>query len=153
MTKEPNAHPGAEQKPHHDTLLEMWVSICEASTAGLSVSLLMSGTLVSGDIMSYSDYLRSFGHDLGTKVLANMPDLGEQVHATFTERAEELEKESWGRTEPDKHGGEELKPCTYIHLRDANIFLNGGTTPIRVKYWRGRLDSVDGWMLGKAEVG
>jgi len=60
------------------------------------------------------------------------------------------EQAAAAREETD-NGDESLEPVRFIHLMNARTLAPGGS-PIpanRGVWWRGRLDSVDGWCFGE----
>lgn len=132
---------------HVDTILEMWVDVAERTGTEMAVTLMVGGLLVSGRIISGPNYLRRFAGDLRTAFEGGgHTEASERIHKTITDIAGELETEAREEKEQD------ASPRRYIHLDDANVFLASDTPPIRVPYWRGKLEAVDAWIMGKADV-
>jgi hypothetical protein len=91
------------------------------------VTLLIGGFLVSGFVVSRNKYLQS--------------------HPTTGAISNVIERL---RAEDPKIQVPENEAAEFIHLRDAKFFVPGGK-PIPDNasvYWRGRLESVDGFTLG-----
>jgi hypothetical protein len=135
------------ESSHVDGLLEMWVELAERTGTEIAVTLMVGGSLVSGRIISGPNYLRRFADDLRTAFESGgHPEAGERIQQSVGDMAGELE------TEAREEKEEDAPPRRHIHLDDANVFLARDALPIHVPYWRGKLEAVDAWVFGKAEV-
>ena len=45
-----------------------------------------------------------------------------------------------------------LEPAMYVHLKDAKILAQGTGGPANVGWWRGSLESVDGFTIGALDI-
>ncbi len=142
MTTEPSH----DKKSRHDPLLEMWVGIAEESSVGFSVTLLMSGILVSGTIVSSSRFYELFYEELASAMKQNA--IGSEGFESFGETVVKfpmLLREQTIVLEQDIE-------IDYIHLSDVTIMPTLAAPTLQRGYWRGRLDSVDGWILGAVTI-
>jgi hypothetical protein len=131
-----------------DWLLAIFVSMANDVEMELSICLHVSGQLVSGTLISGRRYFREFAdqweesfRQLGTAEDARM------IAEPFAELAKIYDR-------PPKEDATRRPPPAFIHLRDARVFAPG-SAPIpgnRGVLWRGRLESISGFFLGKLDV-
>lgn len=104
----------------------------------LSLTLHIGGMLVSGDLISEHQYLREF---MDGAVLRKMENLASEIAAAGDSEPAEAQEASNERE--------------YIHMRDAK-FYHPGKTPVPGAgdgvLWRGRVASVDSFILGTLAV-
>jgi hypothetical protein len=140
------------QEIREDFLLQMFVKLAEGGLEA-PITLSVGGMLISGTLTSYSKYLKLMGEHMRAITIPELRDVMTEAFANLAEsaqnamderRREEEMAESLGQ-EP----GDDFSP-PYIHLRDAKLFLaadmgmptQGGVS------WRGKIASVDGFILG-----
>jgi len=123
--------------PFHDGVLELVVDLInrieEQSDGRVSegITLCVKGMLISGIIISRKEFLRS--HPV-------VDEIGESIDRLQNEG--KIPKPS------------ENDPICFIHLKNARVFAPGAPpipTDKNGTYWRGRLDSIDGFFLGRLE--
>jgi len=118
-----------------DKYLQSFVQIAE-SQQGFGVTLTVNGIVVTGEVVRLDDYLQG---------------ITDSAVSSWNEERTEGEplggvKEVFGIAGTDE--GDDLP--TYVHLKDATLLLGGGRVP--GGWWRGRLDSVDGFYTARLEV-
>jgi len=122
-----------------DWLLQSLVDI--ANTGGLSfpITLQVGGVLVSGILMSGKRYFEEFAQKMGTTVVEDDQD---EIVAFFQDLGKSFYAAPTGETP--------RTPPHFLHLCNVKIFKpDGQPFPIQDgEWWRGRLEAVDGFMLG-----
>lgn len=118
-----------------DCLLQSLVSMVNNSDLEIGITLLISGMLVSGSLVSLPKYFEGFAADFSSP-FANDPEFVKSMKASFANLREEK--------------SEEAPPPQYIHLKNARFFNTAGS-PIPANkgvWWRGRIGEVGGFILG-----
>jgi hypothetical protein len=104
-----------------------------------SITLNVAGMLITGDLISYDTYLKDFLDGAIAKAFQTV----EKQYKSFKQEMEEIDKEA------------EEKPHNFIHLKNAK-FIIPGQPPVPGEQegtlWRGRLSSVDGFVIGKLAI-
>ena len=130
-----------------DWFLQTLVGMSNNSDVSFSITLNVGGVLVSGELIGGEEYFNGFANDLKMAGLpANAADLFKKFGDIYVKQREQKEANQDDNTIP---------PPQYIHLKNARIFHPGGN-PIptnRGVWWRGRLDAVDGFILGSLSAG
>ena len=119
-----------------DRYLQSFVQVAE-SQLGFGVTLTVNGVVVTGDVVSRDDYLQ------GITDSAISSWNGERIEGEPLSGV----KEVFGIEETDE--SEDLP--TYVHLKDAKILL-GGSGRVPGGWWRGRLESVDGFYTARLDI-
>lgn len=160
---EPEAQNGTElgntpeNKPVHypadqqDALLAGLVS--QANTIGFhqSITLFVKGVVITGVLIGGRRFYELFGEAMdivASQALKKVPD------GTVAN----LYKEAGEKKYPfDKTGNEksdDVSDPTFIHLEGARFLMgNGIFVPATGHFWRGRLNQIDGFMLGEMKSG
>jgi hypothetical protein len=118
-----------------DRYLQSFIQVAE--TQGFGVTLTMNGVVITGDVVSRDDYLQ------GITDSSMSSWRGEKIESEPLTAV----KEMFGIEGNDD--SEELP--TYVHLKDAKIML-GGIGPVPGGWWRGRLESVDGFSHARLDI-
>lgn len=131
---------------HHfdnsDWFLQALVKLCNDSESEttFSITLNVGGILVSGELIGGKHYFNGFANTLKmSEFPSDAADVFKDFGEIYTKQREKKEDDK--ETNP---------PPQYIHLRNARIFHPGGR-PIPTNqgvWWRGRLQAVDGFILG-----
>lgn len=116
-----------------DSILEYFVQASNTQDFSLDISLNINGSVVSGTLISAKDYFETLSQKLedGSEISQK---LSEQLGAA-SETAE---------SNPD---GE----ANFIHMKNTRVYC-GDNKPTPSKgqiLWRGKLDEIDGFFLGK----
>jgi hypothetical protein len=108
----------------------------------VSITLNVSGMIISGTLISASQYFRG-------------------ISEFFLNPGEEPKEGSWaswlrerGEEIKSRHQGDELNPAAYIHLKDARVHSNN-QRPLPSNqgvWWRGKLSDVNGFWIGRLLV-
>jgi hypothetical protein len=131
-----------------DYLLAVFVSVINAGKMGeLGISLLIGGQWLSGQLVAARDWFEGLGAYLDRIPMAGA--LGEMVKASgmwaYPPEEEHVEQEV-----PNADDGVAPKvPIGYLHLRDAQVISAADPVPTEGGYVRIRIESIDGWMLGR----
>ncbi|AJD92523.1 gas vesicle protein GvpU [Jeotgalibacillus malaysiensis] len=116
-----------------DNVLESFVQAANKYEFTLDISLNINGAVVTGTMISAGEYFKSLSEEF-----AEGNEVAEKLAEQLSETGENAES----------NAGSE---ANFIHLKDTKIY-NGDSkaTPSKGKIlWRGKLDEVDGFFLGK----
>jgi hypothetical protein len=113
-----------------DRQLQSFVQLAE-SQQGFGVTLTVNGVVVTGNVVSRDDYLQ------GVTDSAISSWNGERTEGEPLKGVKEV------------FGIEGLP--TYVHLKDAKILL-GSVGHVPGGWWRGRLESVDGFYAARLDI-
>ena len=119
------------------------VRLANAGGVSLGVTLLVGGAVVSGLLVGAAEFFEGLADYLDREA-------GEDAQA-FTHGYRSFAKEFRDEIGSDFDQAVDAPyVVTYIHLRDAHVFApGGGYLPSNAGlFWRGRLESVDGWSIG-----
>lgn len=124
-----------------DWLLRTLIFLANRLGVELGITLQLSGILISGQLVSGRKYMEGIVQDF-----RDVGDAGEGLATTLEGMKEDVYPVPDLDVEPSPH---EATP-TYIHLRDAHIFSNAGTSlpGNRSVWWRGRVSEVSGFFFG-----
>jgi hypothetical protein len=144
--------PGGPQARDVDGFLRMLVRFCNETGAGIGVTVHAGGTIVSGTLIADTEYYRL----LAERVRAALPDdESAEDFAGGVDRwarliaGEDGKEEPNGEKEPADQRVKSTRGTSYLHLKDAAIGPSlAELSPQQRVLWRGRLSSIDGWMLG-----
>lgn len=134
-----------EQGNKIDFLLSFLVCAANKGDFECTITINVSGLLISGILTN------------GKKVFDGWLELysdssASDFNSTFSEILREAstihQKKVFELTDDDLE-----YPCKFIHIRDAQFFTSSHSnlTEITGQYWRGKLESVDGFVLGKLQ--
>lgn len=133
---------GPGQEDRGDPTLSVLVRIANAGGMSLGVTLMVGGAVVSGILVGTADFNEGLAEYIDQK---SGPD-GKFLADMHRKAAEDLRSE-FGDDFKAAFGAPYV--ATYIHLRDARVYTPHGSVPRNEGiFWRGRLDSVDGWSIG-----
>jgi hypothetical protein len=124
-----------------DWLLQILISVTNSSGTPCPVTLHVGGLLVSGELVSGLQYFEEFAQQMGSAVKESER---EEIEAMFREMGQSFysqEKSPDAPPPPNPH---------FIHLQNVKIFNPEGL-PFPSNdgaFWRGRVEAVDGFMLG-----
>ncbi|TXK39981.1 hypothetical protein [Nonomuraea sp. C10] len=127
--------------PYLDMFLHRLVEM--GSNASVSVTLFIGGSVLTGDLISYDTWQDHLVDSLATAA----PGLAAGMREGIDAAKEEAEQGRQVGDEQEESDGALGPPRRFVHLKDA-VLINGGST-VAVPLWRGRMECVDGWMLGR----
>ncbi|HLH62884.1 MAG TPA: hypothetical protein VKV20_14480 [Ktedonobacteraceae bacterium] len=121
-----------------DYALQMWVRVVEQQDLEIEMMLQMQGMLIFGLMVSTQRYAQFY------------IDLNEELHRENEPETADALRDYYTALIPpqDQEIGPEGLPILYryIHMRDVTI-MSGGHK-IKLPYWRGKLSSVDAFVVG-----
>ncbi len=141
MAEETNEVPVKEVHAYQeesDWFLAVLVGIAN-NGAGIGITLLVGGFLVSGTMVGGAAYFENFASEFSS---AFPKDSSEEIRKTFAQGADPYKKAA--------ETGEGFSDVAYIHLKEARFYHTSGA-PIpenRGIWWRARLSEVSGFHLG-----
>ncbi|UOQ44142.1 gas vesicle protein GvpU [Halobacillus salinarum] len=119
-----------------DDLLLTFVKAANQHDFSLDITLNINGALISGTTISAQRYLES---------LSNVFEEGNEVSQAIGEKLS-------ASSQSAKENGEDT--AAFIHLKNAQVY-NGDSQPTPSDsefHWRGKIEEVDGFFLGKISV-
>lgn len=118
--------------PSKDNVLEAFVEAANKDEFTLDISLLVNGAIVSGTLVSAKEYFKSL-----SKTFKDGNDTAEDFSEKFSSASDSADSTD--------------AKVQYIHLKDTRIYLGDSKpTPSTGKIlWRGELNKVDSFFLGK----
>jgi hypothetical protein len=129
-----------------DWFLQSLVSIVNEESANIPITLSVGGLLISVEMIGGKTYFNEFARqfkdgfrDISSKTAASIEESFKRLGDVY----DPIQKESQGNApRPNPH---------LVHLRDAQIYDSGGSPSPTEKgvLWRGRLEAVDGFSLGR----
>ena len=132
-----------------DWFLQSLISIVNDETGGIPITLSVGGLLVSGEMIGGKTYFEEFARQFKD----GFRDISRETAATIEESFKRLGDIYDPIQEGSQENGSHSKPHI-VHLRDAQIYHSGGDpTPFEKRVlWRGRLEAVDGFSLGRLSL-
>lgn len=129
----------------HDMVLEGLIFSANAEGQEYGITVTVGGTVVSGVLSGDAEFIRFLAAEITTEPEnADSASLRDDLEATADRTEAKLRQVL---TRPRKGETRPIPLMPTLHLRDATIWLPGGQS-VQVPYWRGRVQSVDGWFLG-----
>ncbi|TXS37332.1 hypothetical protein [Streptomyces sp. OR43] len=126
-------------EPVPDLQLQLLIQLLDREMrSGLPLTLTLPAGVLHGDVIGHEAWKAEWARSLrqvegeGANLIAEFPE-------TVDQGINELRSDEDVRQLP-----------RWIHLRDATLVL-GGSAPIGLPLWRGRLADVSGWALGRPE--
>jgi hypothetical protein len=146
--------PDGPQEGNDDGFLRMLVRFCNETGAGIALTVHAGGTIVSGTLISDTKFYQL----LAKRVRTALPsDESAEDFAGGVDQWARLIAGQDGKEEPngEKPADQKVRSArgtSYLHLKDASIGPSlAELSPQERVLWRGRLSSIDGWMLGSFE--
>lgn len=121
-----------------DWYLQKLVSIANSSGIQFGITLVVGGSVVSGQLVGGQKYFEEFAREFAE---AWPGERREDIRRAFASNAEIYQRSP----QEDEKGF----PPQFIHLIDARCFYPGSQLPNnRGVLWRGRINAVSGFSLG-----
>jgi hypothetical protein len=129
-----------------DWFLQSLVSIVNDESASIPITLSIGSLLISGDMIGGKTYFSEFARQFKD----GFRGIGSETAATIEEAFKRL-GDIYDPVQKESQGNASIQKPHIIHLRDARIYHSGGNPSPSEKgvLWRGRLEAVDGFSLGK----
>jgi len=127
-----------------DGLLRLIVHFANYDIMSISITLTIKGVVVAGRLVGYKRY-----YDGIIKSLSNakiITDELDEIASKSKDKIVELFEEMKDIATQEKN--DEL---TFIHLENAVVLNDSSGNLLYPNYWRLRIDSVDGYMIGASE--
>lgn len=124
-----------------DFLLQFLVKEVDAMGFSMSITLHVGGTIVTGDLASVREYSRYLSKEFASAIRAEDPkETASQLTRAFEENENLLTSDRY--------------LPRFAHVKDAELLTPGGAAIARISapWWRGRLSSIDAFVLGKVKL-
>jgi hypothetical protein len=132
-----------------DGFLQSLVSIVNDESASIPITLSVGGLLVSGDLIGGKAYFNEFARQFKD----GFRDISSETAATIEESFKRL-GDVYDPIRKESQRNAPMPKPHLVHLRDAQMYPSGGSLPPSEKgvLWRGRLEAVDGFSLGRLSL-
>ena len=131
---------------NRDWFLSELIRMANATQSEFGITLSVSGLIVSGNVISGVKYFESFAENF--QVFAGDD---EEFQSQLKEYILDMGSVYKTSADEEKEYGPETLP-QFIHLSSAKFYKNGvGPLPSNGMLWRGNLDEVSGFTLGRLE--
>lgn len=129
-----------------DGYLQTFIGTVEKVDAEIGITLNVSGTIITGNLVSRQRYWQGVVEDFKSSENETARLIGESLGDFEAEDENESPEEN---VQDDT----DFEQFNFIHLKNATFLTNGKNIPTnRGVHWRGRVDSVDGFTLGNLGV-
>jgi hypothetical protein len=129
-----------------DSFLQPLVSIVNDEAASIPVTLIVGGLLISGDMIGGKAYFDEFARQFKD----GFRNISSETASTIEEAFKRL-GDVYDPILKEPQGSAVISKPHLIHLKGVQIYQSGASLPPveKVVLWRGRLEAVDGFALGK----
>ncbi|MER6462839.1 hypothetical protein AB0D30_07945 [Streptomyces sp. NPDC048409] len=133
-------------EPVHDLYLSLLLTMVDGGqgVTSMTITLGTPSGVISGDLVSRETWKSLWTETILTKANTSAGTMG-LFPDTVDRMLEQVREEVGG------HDEAAAEVPRFVHLKDTTLFVPGAT-PITLPFWRGRLDAVTGWTLGKLGV-
>jgi len=132
-----------------DWFLQSLVSIVNNESANIPITLSVGGLLISGEMIGGKTYFNEFARQFKD----GFREISSQTATTIEESFKKL-GDVYDLIPTEAQAQAAVPDPRLIHLRNAQTYHSGGN-PIPSEagaLWRGRLDAVDGFSLGRLSL-
>jgi hypothetical protein len=132
-----------------DCFLQSLVSIVNDESASIPITVSVGGLLISGDMIGGKIYFDEFA----CQFKDGFKNINSETASTIEEAFKRL-GDVYDPTQKESQRGAIISKPRIIHLKDAQIYRSGARPAPSEKgvLWRGRLEAVDGFSLGKLSL-
>jgi hypothetical protein len=132
-----------------DCFLQSLVSIVNDESASIPITLSVGSLLISGDMIGGRAYFDEFARQFKD----GFKNINSETASTIEEAFKRL-GDVYDPIQKESQGGAIISKPHLIHIKDAQIYQSGaGPLPSKKGIlWRGRLEAVDGFSLGKLSL-
>lgn len=124
-------------------LLKLFASLINPSdVAQITTTLNVNGVIITGTMIGMKPYYEAIGEKLKETVRGTSEEIDIAVKKDLEEMFERLKQP------PKIEELEEGIDFDYIYLKNAKFYVGGVFFPAEGTYWIGKIDSVDGFILG-----
>lgn len=121
-----------------DWLLQWFVNFVNETPLEIGVTISMGGVLISGSLISHSSYF--------TKLADGFSSAFSNIEGADVA---EIKRMMLGFHEkPVVREGERAPAPQYLHLSDVKVLTGSNVTNVN-SVWRGKISSIDGFILGR----
>jgi hypothetical protein len=129
-----------------DWFLQALVSIVNDESASIPITLSVGGLLISGEMIGGKTYFDEFARQFKE----GFKGISSETAATIEEAFKRL-GDVYDPTQKESRANTYIPKPHLVHLRNVQMYHPGGPPLLSEKgvLWRGRLEAVDGFSLGK----
>lgn len=135
-----------------DPLLQTMVLYSNKTGLGIPVMLSVKGMFISGNIIKRDEYYDRLSAIMVEPTTMQQLNINEETAEILAEQISSMLNKIKDAYNELNESGEEILP-TLIHLANVQIMdTTGRPIPVSGALWRGKMDSVDGYIFGKLEI-
>lgn len=135
-----------------DTRLQWMSDTADACEAGIGITLVVPGGVLSGTVVSAPEFFKQTAEKFRSGIGAEKQRIGNQLAESFFDAAAEMAEKEIEETNEAFRKGERSEPrwpmVRYIHLKDARMSAPGQNN-IKLDYTRVLLSQVAAWSMGQ----
>jgi hypothetical protein len=146
MQDDQRPEPFDRQQRARDPLLDMWIQQAERNGLEPTITLMVGGLLVSGTLVGIRKYLGGVGGEF-RNATSETPGVGHVLADAFGAAIALADVDEPDEGDDGGPSDDDVSASSFIHLKDVRVSF-GLADSIRGPWWRGRLEAVDGCMLG-----
>jgi hypothetical protein len=125
--------------PMRDFHLLTLIRIANELDAGVAVTIVAAGAVITGELIGVRAYFKAFGESFGQPFESRNPQAAEDFRRQFANMGDEIH----GELSDDK------SLPSFYHLRDAQVFAGDKMVPTYGMLWRGKISEVAGFSFGR----
>ena len=132
-----------------DIFLQSLISIVNDESASIPITLSVGGLIISGDMIGGRTYFNEFARQFKDGFKDISSETASAIEKTFKSLGDVYDP-----SQQEPQGSAPISKPYLVHLKDAQIYFSGGSRSPAEKgvLWRGRLDAVDGFSLGRVSL-
>ncbi|HYY86131.1 MAG TPA: gas vesicle accessory protein GvpU [Nitrososphaeraceae archaeon] len=124
-------------------LLQIFANLINPSdVAQITTTLNVNGIIITGTMIGMKPYYEGLAEKLKETVRSTSEEIDTAIKKDLESIFEDLKQP------PPLEELEKGHDFEYIHLKDAKFYVGGTFFPAGGTYWIGKIDSVDGFILG-----
>lgn len=117
--------------PKNDALFEFLIYLVNNLEITIGITVSLNGMVLSGTLISAKEYFAKFGKDFVSGFGVTDKSQSSDLENTFIDMGAKVQDDTSG----------------FFHMENVRLFV--GSHPVKGSLWRGRISSVNGFVLGE----
>jgi hypothetical protein len=135
-----------------DFWLRWLIATVEDSDFRTSITLSVHGTLLEGDLISEQEFFEGFA----SRITGDTPETQARDRENFSTMPSQFDAAAMqgldeGEDPEVVREARAAQATSFIHMTNIRVFQAGYFHEFQETFWRGRIASVDGFWLGRAD--
>lgn len=150
MSSEKKENQTMIKESQNDWVIEELVNWSNLGSLTIGISILVSGTIISGKLIGVKEYYYLYGKQWIDSVDFTDPESAKNFENRWKTLGDEAER---NLKETMEKGGM-IEPPHFIHLKEAKVISGSLLVPSNHgMLWRGKISTINGFSLGSLEPG